>query len=635
MDPLSITAGVASLLGSLAALSKQITSFVVVAQGAKADMGAFLEEITSLMPALETLRQPELVRHYPDALRPHLLSIVRECDGVAGRMRELLSNLSSASWGRRMQWSLTSRDETDRLRQSLEARKSALQIAIGVLNLSTNQSLQEATSSIRGNAALIPEIREDTAQIADLRREIADLRLDLNLRNTSSSIPMQRFLEESTAYAETIYDDMEDVEGYTEAEFPEDTRDFSQSSEPSRQSHTLFPEPQHLREYAPHSRNPLLQADIELGRQHSPHSSSHIPFGVRRKPVSEHVHENEMTGSMSAEDWHDRSVEDALEVEDWPSPDPEIIGWASDVYNAVSFNKFKASARAIRQRQTFPWSLRGFSTIHVRVVQLKASNKAKEALRLSLVGKNLCLPERLVALLLEGPESYYACSALLKAAWDLRYLPSDLEWEFLQKILRHTIRLYDFDIFDLVVGYKIWGAFSHDDDEEILQTAVRCGAIEFMEYLLEDASSEPLVTPIDAWLGSCYAVWVRYALATKTSRFFRAGDHSGLGCNVFRALNINASSAPVVSDRAISYRTYAENCEPFRQIHETRIRRVLGWEPINFESRSWEDTEKDILACSRYLELKSPDYANQPWSTYKRYQARDKAAGFVASQITF
>ncbi|EXJ60654.1 hypothetical protein A1O7_04807 [Cladophialophora yegresii CBS 114405] len=64
-----------------------------------------------------------------------------------------------------MQWSSTARDEADRLPQSLEAHKSALQIAVGLVSLSATQSLRNDTSSIRVKATLLPGLKEDTAKL--------------------------------------------------------------------------------------------------------------------------------------------------------------------------------------------------------------------------------------------------------------------------------------------------------------------------------------------------------------------------------------------------------------------------------------------------------------------------------------
>jgi hypothetical protein len=213
MEPLSITTGCVSLLGGLAALSKQITSFALLTHGARADMDAFSKEILALTLCLDALRQPELIRFYPDSLRPNLITIIRECNGVAGKMRKPLSKFSSGTVTRRMQWSFTARDETDRLRQSLEAHKSALQIAVSLVSLSATQSLQNDTSSIRAKAALLPGMKRDLAQIEELRAEIAALRIDVNLQRTGLSIPMQRFLEESTAYANSVCDEVPTFDG--------------------------------------------------------------------------------------------------------------------------------------------------------------------------------------------------------------------------------------------------------------------------------------------------------------------------------------------------------------------------------------------------------------------------------------
>ena len=52
------------------------------------------------------------------------------CDGVTNSMSELLEKMSSGSLGRRIQWTALKKDEMEKLMSSLEAHKSALDIAL-------------------------------------------------------------------------------------------------------------------------------------------------------------------------------------------------------------------------------------------------------------------------------------------------------------------------------------------------------------------------------------------------------------------------------------------------------------------------------------------------------------------------
>ena len=72
------------------------------------------------------------------------------------------------------------------------------------------------TTVIRQDTAQIPSIKHDTSQIADLIEEIALLRsqvADLEQHDRSGGVILQRFLDESTSYAESIIDEGRDDAG--------------------------------------------------------------------------------------------------------------------------------------------------------------------------------------------------------------------------------------------------------------------------------------------------------------------------------------------------------------------------------------------------------------------------------------
>lgn len=69
---------------------------------------------------------------YPDGLRQTLVAVLGSCDTVTQQMHTLLEKMSSHNLARRSQWVATGRDDMNRLRSSLEAYKSALDIALEV-----------------------------------------------------------------------------------------------------------------------------------------------------------------------------------------------------------------------------------------------------------------------------------------------------------------------------------------------------------------------------------------------------------------------------------------------------------------------------------------------------------------------
>ena len=127
MDPLSVTAACVGLLNGILGLSKQISSFVIGTRDAHKDMQAFSKELVSLQLCLESPKEERIVNQFPDRLKQSLLVIIRSCSDIVEQMSGLLERHSSVNLGRRMQWSMFSRDEAEKLRNNLEAHKSAIE----------------------------------------------------------------------------------------------------------------------------------------------------------------------------------------------------------------------------------------------------------------------------------------------------------------------------------------------------------------------------------------------------------------------------------------------------------------------------------------------------------------------------
>ncbi|KAJ9617274.1 hypothetical protein H2200_000995 [Cladophialophora chaetospira] len=604
-------------------------------------MDAFSKEIASLIPCLEALQRPDLIHHYPDALRPNLVTIIRECDGVAGKMRELLSKLSSASVGRRMQWSLTSRDETGRLRQSLEAHKSALQIAISLVSLSATQSLQNDTSSIRVKAALLPEMRADTAQIADLRREISALRIDMTLQHTIFSVPMQRFLDESTAYAETVYDDLLDTDEREVPGYLGTSRRASNASKTSTKTSTIEASGVQQRPVDPPEHNlPSCQNDHIRVKQELldfSGSSSNASAPSRTSPVKSPTPMTDimLTGGSAVKDAYNgfehtdevnhetstynakplpkdtsqgigllqicgRGVDNATEVEDWPPANPALEEWAKDFHDAV-YTDFLRGKEIAKAKLKLPIMVSG---------------------RLAGVHYQDSDAQRLVALLLLEPLELnsHDCNTFFENMI-LTRKSFVLEPIYVNKILQHAIRLYQTSVFDLVFDHvKKQKNLASINTEEILLTAVRCGHIAIIQRLLRHGLQPRHITANDVWLGSCYTVWLGYSLKTETSLCsgLSEGRRYMLGWCLSSVVEFKLSKGDTKLEKEQPSKSrYAKDTADFQQAYENQIRKTLGWDPIDFEARGSKAAQEDIMSCSRYLKVKSEDYERQTWRTYR------------------
>ena len=135
MDPLSITAACSGLLGAVTDLSTQITKFVSSVRDARRDIDAVSRELTSLALCLETLRDNSLTNEFPNKIIGNLLSVLGNCNVVVKDIADLLARLHASISGGRIQWTISGRDEVNRLRSSLESHKSALEIALELMTL--------------------------------------------------------------------------------------------------------------------------------------------------------------------------------------------------------------------------------------------------------------------------------------------------------------------------------------------------------------------------------------------------------------------------------------------------------------------------------------------------------------------
>jgi hypothetical protein len=130
MDPISVSTGCIGLLTGITKLSAQIAVFVSAVRDARRDMDAVSRELSSLSLCLGTLRDDSAGIEYPDGLRDNLIAVLKNCDSVITEMTAMLEKLSTTNVLRKIQWTITEKDNMNKLRSSLESHKSALEIAL-------------------------------------------------------------------------------------------------------------------------------------------------------------------------------------------------------------------------------------------------------------------------------------------------------------------------------------------------------------------------------------------------------------------------------------------------------------------------------------------------------------------------
>lgn len=138
MDPLSLTVVCGSLAAAIAKTSIVVTKFVRDVRGARSDLDAISRELVSLNTVLELLADdvanPENGT-FPDTLRKQINGIVTNCTGVVIEIERVVEQHEGSKLVKAARWATIGHDDMMKLRSSLEAHKSALEIALEMIAL--------------------------------------------------------------------------------------------------------------------------------------------------------------------------------------------------------------------------------------------------------------------------------------------------------------------------------------------------------------------------------------------------------------------------------------------------------------------------------------------------------------------
>lgn len=142
MDPVSITSACVGVTSGITQLLLRINSFVRDVRRARKDIDAIARELISLQLSLEALRDERQTAALPDNLRRQIMEVLLRCDAVVQQINDKLLKVQQGLLGRRIQWSLTDKNETNSLRSTLESYKSALNITLstGLISILASNS---------------------------------------------------------------------------------------------------------------------------------------------------------------------------------------------------------------------------------------------------------------------------------------------------------------------------------------------------------------------------------------------------------------------------------------------------------------------------------------------------------------
>ncbi|KAN0091936.1 hypothetical protein V8E51_017783 [Hyaloscypha variabilis] len=205
MDPLSITVTCIGLASTITRTSLVVIGFVKDVRAARSDLDTVSRELLSVKTVLELLADDvnESTNHsIPQTLQKQIVGIVTNYTSVVVDIEETLKKHDGGKLNKAAKWIASGKNDVAKLQSSLEAHKSALEIALDMVNLTLAREIKADTQEILNDTSAI---KQDTAQIlAEIARLQEQLPRGENRR--SAGFMLERYLDNLTSYAETVFD---------------------------------------------------------------------------------------------------------------------------------------------------------------------------------------------------------------------------------------------------------------------------------------------------------------------------------------------------------------------------------------------------------------------------------------------
>jgi hypothetical protein len=138
MDPLSITATCVGLASTITRTSLAVISFVKDVRSARSDLDVISRELSSLKIILELLAEDvndSTTLSIPQTLQKQITGIITNCTGVVVDIEKTLVEHGGGRMNKAAKWVASGKSDVAKLRLSLEAHKSALEIALDMVAL--------------------------------------------------------------------------------------------------------------------------------------------------------------------------------------------------------------------------------------------------------------------------------------------------------------------------------------------------------------------------------------------------------------------------------------------------------------------------------------------------------------------
>jgi hypothetical protein len=134
-DPFSIATGCVALIGTIVKVSTSVTGFIKAFRVARSDLDAVSRELSSLQTILELIADDASKNAFPDTLQRQIEGIVSNCSQVLEEIGFTLEKYDNLGNRRAAEWALSGSADVTKLRLSLEAHKTALELALDMVQM--------------------------------------------------------------------------------------------------------------------------------------------------------------------------------------------------------------------------------------------------------------------------------------------------------------------------------------------------------------------------------------------------------------------------------------------------------------------------------------------------------------------
>ncbi len=138
MDPLSITATCIALVSAITKTSVLVGVFIKDVRAARSDLDGVSRELLSLKTVLELLADDvtdSVSESFPQTLEKQITGIITNCTGVVMDIEATLKKHEGNKLSKAAHWVAFGKNDVVKLRSSLEAHKSTLEIALEMVTL--------------------------------------------------------------------------------------------------------------------------------------------------------------------------------------------------------------------------------------------------------------------------------------------------------------------------------------------------------------------------------------------------------------------------------------------------------------------------------------------------------------------